>query len=150
MNERKKVRVAALADFHYTKASAGKLKDVFVRASETADVLAVCGDMTDYGLPEEATVLAQDLKTYVRIPCVAVVGNHDFESGKIQEVQNILTETGMHILDGEAIEILGAGFAGVCGFGGGFDRQMLNAWGEPMIKALVKKQSITRYDWKKP
>ena len=138
MNQHRKIRVAALADFHYTKASAGHLKDVFVRASETADVLAICGDMTDYGLPEEAAILAQDIKTYVRIPCVAVVGNHDFESGKIGEVQSILAETGMHILDGESIEILGAGFAGVCGFGGGFDRQMLNPWGEPMIKAFVQ------------
>jgi Icc-related predicted phosphoesterase len=67
-----------------------------------------------------------------------VVGNHDFESGKIEEVQRILGETGMHILDGESIEILGVGFAGVCGFGGGFDRQMLNPWGEPMIKAFVQ------------
>ena len=63
MYEHTKIRVAALADFHYTKASAGQLKDVFVRASETADVLAVCGDMTDYGLPEEAAVLARDIKT---------------------------------------------------------------------------------------
>jgi Icc-related predicted phosphoesterase len=137
-NENGKVRVAALADCHYTKGSAGLLKDVFVRASETADVLALCGDMTDYGLPEEAAILAQDIKTYLRIPCVAVVGNHDFESGKIKDVQDILAETGMHILDGESVEILGAGFAGVCGFGGGFDRQMLNAWGEPMIKAFVQ------------
>jgi DNA repair exonuclease SbcCD nuclease subunit len=59
--------------------------------------------MTDYGLPEEAAVLARDIKTYVTIPCVAVVGNHDFESGKIQEVQNILAETGMHILNGQSI-----------------------------------------------
>ena len=63
MNESRKVRVAALADCHYAKGSAGLLKDVFLRASETADVLALCGDMTDYGLPEEAAVLAQDIKT---------------------------------------------------------------------------------------
>jgi Icc-related predicted phosphoesterase len=138
MSETRKVRVAALADCHYTRASAGHLKDLFVRASETADVLAVCGDMTDYGLPEEAAILAQDIKAYVRIPCVGVVGNHDFESGKIREVQSILEEAGVHFLDGEAIEILGAGFAGVCGFGGGFDRQMLNPWGEPMTKAFVQ------------
>ncbi len=94
--------------------------------------------MTDYGLPEEAAILAQDFKAYVRIPCVAVVGNHDFESGQIQEVQNILTAAGMHILDGESTEILGTGFAGVCGFGGGFDRQMLHPWGEPMVKAFVQ------------
>jgi uncharacterized protein len=91
--------------------------------------------MTDYGLPEEAAILAQDLKAYVRIPCVA---NHDFESGKILEVQSILAETRLHILDGESVEFLGTGFAGVCVFGGGFDRQMLNPWGEPMIKAFVQ------------
>ena len=62
MNQHRKVRVAAMADFHYTKASAGRLKDVFVRASETADVLAICGDMTDYGLPEEAATLPRTLK----------------------------------------------------------------------------------------
>ena len=60
----------------------GASRDTFVRASETADVLVVCGDMTDYGLPEEAAILAQDIRAYVRIPCAAVVGNHDFESGR--------------------------------------------------------------------
>jgi predicted phosphodiesterase len=65
MNEPKKVRIAALADCHYRKTSAGHLKDTFVRASETADVLVVCGDMTDYGLSEEAAILAQDIKAYV-------------------------------------------------------------------------------------
>jgi hypothetical protein len=79
----------------------------------------------------------QSLSSPDRSPC-GVVGNHDFESGKIQEVQSILAETGIHILDGESIEILGTGFAGVCGFGGGFDRQMLNPWGEPIIKAFVQ------------
>ena len=49
MSESRRVRVAALADCHYTKASAGLLKDVFARASENADVLLLCGDMTDYG-----------------------------------------------------------------------------------------------------
>ena len=42
------------------------------------------------------------------------------------------------MLDGEAVEIGGVGFAGVCGFGGGFGRRMLNAWGEPLIKQFVQ------------
>jgi Icc-related predicted phosphoesterase len=138
VNNSKKLRIAALADLHYTKGSGGRLEEFFVRASETADVLAICGDLTDYGLPEEAAILAQDIKTFLRIPCVAVVGNHDFESGKIQEIRSVLAETGMHILDGDSVEILGVGFAGVCGFGGGFDRQMLSAWGESIIKAFVQ------------
>ena len=76
MNEPKKVRVAALADCHYTKTSAGHLKDTFVRASETADVLVVCGDMTDYGLPEEAAILAQDIRAYVNV-ALPVISRHN-------------------------------------------------------------------------
>ena len=45
----------------------------------------------------------------------------------------------MQILDGESTEILGAGFAGVCGFGGGFDRQMMTPLGaNRWIKAFVQ------------
>ena len=138
MNEEKPMRIAAVGDLHYTKLSAGRLKDYFLKVSESADVLVICGDFTDYGLPEEAAVLAEDLKTYVRIPIVGVVGNHDFESGKIVEVKSILEATGINLLDGDVVEIMGAGFAGICGFCGGFDRHMLNAWGEPLIKAFVQ------------
>jgi Icc-related predicted phosphoesterase len=138
MNEEKQMRIAAVGDLHYTKLSAGSLKDYFLKVSDTADVLVVCGDFTDYGLPEEAAILAEDLKTYVRIPIVGVVGNHDFESGKIAEVKSILEATGISLLDGDVVEIKGTGFAGVCGFGGGFDHHMLNAWGEPLIKAFVQ------------
>jgi Icc-related predicted phosphoesterase len=138
MNEEKLMRIAAVGDLHYTKLSAGRLKDYFLKVSDSADVLVICGDFTDYGLPEEAAVLAEDLKTYVRIPIVGVVGNHDFESGKIVEVKSILEATGINLLDGDVVEIMGAGFAGICGFCGGFDRHMLNAWGEPLIKAFVQ------------
>jgi Icc-related predicted phosphoesterase len=138
MEEHNRVRVAALADLHYRKSSAGELEDFFTQASEAADILAICGDMTDCGLPEEAEALAQDIKKFVRIPCVSVVGNHDFESGKIQEVREILAGAGMHILNGDAVEIRGIGFAGVCGFCGGFGQQMLTPWGEPIIKAFVQ------------
>jgi len=65
----------------------------------------------------------------VRIPCIGVIGNHDYESGKPETVANILDQTGVTMLNGEAVEIAGVGFAGICGFGGGFGRRMLNAWG---------------------
>jgi Icc-related predicted phosphoesterase len=125
-------------DIHYTKTSKGKLHDLFVDASSSADVLLLAGDLTDYGLPEEARLLAEDLRTHFRIPIIAVLGNHDFESGKASEVQAILEGIGATFLDGSAVEVNGIGFAGVCGFGGGFDRQMLSAWGEPLIKAFAQ------------
>ena len=58
--------------------------------------------------------------------------------GHPETVANILDQTGVTMLNGEAIEIAGVGFAGICGFGGGFGRRMLNAWGEPLIKQFVQ------------
>jgi Icc-related predicted phosphoesterase len=138
MSENRPIRIAAVSDIHYTKNCKGRLKELFTEASQKADILVICGDFTDYGLPEEASILAEDLKSHVRIPAIGVIGNHDFESGKVSEVQSILKETGLTLLDGESAELLGIGFAGVCGFGGGFSPHMLNAWGEPIIKNFVQ------------
>lgn len=134
----KKMRIAATADVHYGKHSKGKLQELFTTVSREADVLLMCGDLTDYGLPEEAELLAADIRAYLRIPIIGVLGNHDFESGQQDAVTKVMEEAGVEMLDGESVEIDGVGFAGVCGFGGGFGRRMLNAWGEPLIKAFVQ------------
>jgi Icc-related predicted phosphoesterase len=131
------VRLAAMADLHYTKSSHGKLQPIVARIGESADILLLCGDLVDYGLPEEAEVLAKELSG-VKIPMLAVPGNHEVESGKQEEVQRILTGAGVTILDGTACEIQGIGFAGVKGFAGGFGEQSLQPWGEPMIKKFVQ------------
>jgi 3',5'-cyclic AMP phosphodiesterase CpdA len=106
------VRVAALADLHCTKTSQGAFQPLFARVSEAADILVIAGDLTDYGLPDEAVVLAREL-TALRIPAAAVLGNHDLESGKSAEVRDILTAAGLIILDGDACELQGIGIAGV-------------------------------------
>jgi Icc-related predicted phosphoesterase len=97
-----------------------------------------CGDLTDYGLPDEAEELVADIRADVEIPMLAVLGNHDFEPGQSDLVCKILDGAGVSVLDGEAIEIEGIGFASLPGFGGGFGRRMLNAWGEPLIKQFVQ------------
>ena len=74
----------------------------------------------------------------LKIPILAVLGNHDFEAGHPHEVATILEGAGVRMLDGECAEIGGVGFVGVCGFGGGFGARMLNAWGEPAIKHFVQ------------
>ena len=132
------VRIAAVSDIHYAKASQGALVPLFAQIAERADVLVLPGDLTDYGLPEEARVLARDLTTAVKIPIVAVLGNHDFESDQADEVTRILVDAGVHLLDGDAVEIHGVGFAGVKGFAGGFGRGALGSWGEPVIKLFVQ------------
>jgi Icc-related predicted phosphoesterase len=130
------VRVAALADLHCTKTSQGAFQPLFARVSEAADILVIAGDLTDYGLPDEAAVLAREL-TALRIPAAAVLGNHDLESGRSAEVRDILTTAGLTILDGDACELQGIGIAGVKGFGGGFGRHALGPWGETIIKQFV-------------
>jgi Icc-related predicted phosphoesterase len=132
------LRIAATADLHYGKHSRGMLHESFAEISSIADILLLCGDLTDYGLPEEAEALIADIRSAVKIPMLAVLGNHDFESGQAALVSKVLDDAGVNVLDGEAIEVAGVGFAGIAGFGGGFGRRMLNAWGEPLIKQFVQ------------
>lgn len=132
------VRVAALGDLHYTKFSQGALLDLFNEINQAADIFLMCGDLTDYGLPEEAHLLAKDLNASLKIPMVGILGNHDFESGQQDEVKDILCEAGVKMLDGDAYEINGIGIAGTKGFAGGFGRGALGAWGESAIKMFVQ------------
>jgi Icc-related predicted phosphoesterase len=107
--------------------------------AKSADVLALCGDLTDHGLPEEAHALAREIAASVKLPVLAVLGNHDFESNHVDEVRHILTgEAGVHFLDGDCFELKGVGFAGCKGFGGGFGRGTLSGFGEPAIKRFVQ------------
>ncbi len=131
------VRFAAIGDIHVTKESAGTLRPLFAQASDAADVLLLAGDLTDYGTAEEAKVLVEELSV-VKIPVVAVLGNHDFESDTPQVVAEALKHAGVRVLDGEACEIEGIGIAGAKGFAGGFGRGSLGSWGEPAIKLFVK------------
>src|SRR5688500_8958476 len=102
---RTQLRIAAIGDIHVTKASQGVFHPMFAQISETADVLVLCGDFTDYGLPEEARILARELTTSVNIPVIAVLGNHDYESGHQDEIRHILSDAGVAVLDGEATEV---------------------------------------------
>jgi Icc-related predicted phosphoesterase len=133
-----KLRIAAVADLHFGRAGYGPpLRTLFDGLAERADVLALCGDLTDSGDPEEARGLARVLGG-TTVPTVAVLGNHDFESGKVPEVSRILCDAGVHILDGSTYELRGVGFAGVKGFAGGFGRRALGPWGEEIIKQFVQ------------
>jgi Icc-related predicted phosphoesterase len=114
----------------------GTLRGFFAQACEAADALLLCGDLTDYGTPKEAKVLADELSV-VSMPVVAVLGNHDYESDAADEVRRTLQGAGAQVLDGEAVEVHGIGIAGAKGFAGGFGRASLGAWGEAAIKQFV-------------
>ena len=125
-----------MGDLHCTKTSQGAYQALFAKIAESADLLLLAGDLTDYGLPEEARILAKELGT-LRIPAAAVLGNHDVESDKQDEIRQIVTDAGVIVLDGDACELKGVGIAGIKGFGGGFGQRALGPWGESIIKQYV-------------
>jgi Icc-related predicted phosphoesterase len=131
------MRVAASADLHFTPQSYTKLQDQFERVRDEADVLVLAGDLTNYGQPEEMEPLLNVL-VRLRLPTVVVLGNHDYESGKEEELRRMLSGGGMKVLDGSGYERDGVGFAGTKGFAGGFGRGMLTPFGEKEVKDFVK------------
>jgi Icc-related predicted phosphoesterase len=136
---RENVRVAALGDLHYSRSvTQGSLQPLFAQITDAADILVIAGDLTDYGLPDEARALVREFTGALKIPAVAVLGNHDCESGCQEEIRSIMKDAGVVVLDGDTTEIHGIGFAGTKGFAGGFGRRALGPWGEDIIKKFVR------------
>jgi Icc-related predicted phosphoesterase len=132
------VRLAAVGDLHCKKTSRGAFEALFAAMADAADVLVLCGDLTDYGQADEARVLVEELAAARQVPVVAVLGNHDYESDQADQVKGILGDAGVKLLDGDECEIAGVGFAGVKGMGGGFGTRALQPWGEEVIKRFVR------------
>jgi len=130
------MRVAAIGDLHVQEDSVAPYRELFTEISGHADVLLLCGDLTNFGKTSEAEILAEDIKS-CSIPVLGVLGNHDYECGQPEKVAEILHGAGMTVLDEQAHEIDGVGFAGVKGFLGGYGRGELAPFGEPIIKAFV-------------
>ena len=131
------MRLAATADLHFAPQSATILREQFAKVRDEADLLIVAGDLTNYGRPEEMEPLLNTI-VRLRIPTVAVLGNHDYESEQQVELMRMMTSEGIKVLDGSAYERDGVGFAGTKGFVGGFGRGALTAFGESEIKTFVR------------
>ena len=136
MENAESITVAAIGDLHVTESSVAPYREMFAEISRVADVLVLCGDLTNFGKTKEAEILAEDIRT-CDIPVLGVLGNHDYECGQPEKVCEILHGAGMTILDEQAVELKGVGFAGVKGFMGGYGRGELAPFGEPIAKAFV-------------
>jgi len=134
-----RVRIAAVADLHCRLGRRDNFRRL-VRAvnEQSADIVLLGGDLTDHGHPDEARLLADSLSE-LAAPVVAVLGNHDLDCGRRDEVVEILGSAGISILDGDRYKKKGGlvGVAGVKGFAGGFGRQALQPFGEEVIKNFV-------------
>jgi Icc-related predicted phosphoesterase len=131
------IRIAALGDLHFDAEARGKLRDLFAEIDRSADILALCGDLTTHGKPEQIRALIDEM-TGLKAPVVAVLGNHDHEAGMADQIAELLRERGVHVLDGDHVVIDGLGFAGTKGFVGGFGRGALAPFGEKLVKDFVQ------------
>lgn len=132
------LRIAAVGDFHCGGAhEPDGLATTFAEIARNADVLVLVGDLTTHGQPEQVERFISYIEG-VSIPMLAVLGNHDLESNESERTCQMLADAGVRVLDGEAAEIEGVGFAGTKGFGGGFGRHALGTFGEPETKAFVQ------------
>ncbi|MHB8732098.1 MAG: metallophosphoesterase family protein [bacterium] len=131
------MRIAALGDLHVRDAVPEPLRRSFTEVNDRADVLVLCGDLTDHGFLKEAEVLAEALAA-CRIPKIAVLGNHDYESSPPEELVKVLSRTGLMVFATEPWTLDGVGFVGAKGFAGGFDRLALQPWGEHAVKQFVQ------------
>ncbi|MBV9454890.1 MAG: metallophosphoesterase [Rubrobacter sp.] len=130
------MKIAATADIHTRVGDAKRLHALVQEAVRDADLLAIGGDLTDLGRPEQVEVLLKVLGM-CSIPILATLGNHDYESGHAAELSRLIGESNVHLLDHSSIVIDDVGFSGVKGFCGGFDENLANSFGEELFKAWV-------------
>jgi uncharacterized protein len=131
------MRIAAIADLHFSPQSYDRIREPMSRLRDEADLLILAGDLTNLGKPEEMeSLLASFMR--LRVPIVAVLGNHDYEGGRQAELSKMMIAEGVKLLDGSGYERDDIGFAGTKGFLGGFGRGVLTAFGEPEVKAFVQ------------
>ena len=130
------MKIAAIGDLHTRATAKEQVKELLKNLPGEADVLVLAGDLTDNGLPAEAEVLAEELKK-IKLPIIAVLGNHDHEGGKPEEICQIMGQAGVCMLDGTVHEIDSVGFVGTKGFCGGFGSLTIQPFGEQALKSFI-------------
>ena len=139
------VRIAAVGDLHYSRTTtAGALQALFAQITDAADILVLAGDLTDYGLPEEARALARETTSAAEDSCRRRARQPRLSNQTSRRKSADPARRGVVTLDGDTTEIHGIGFAGVKGFAGGFGRGALGPWGEDIIKPFVHEVSTKR------
>jgi Icc-related predicted phosphoesterase len=131
------MRIAAVGDLHCRADTRKNVGTALAGVDSEAQCLLLAGDLTDHGTAEEAAWLAEELSQF-KVTKVAVLGNHDYESGQEAVVKQKLEEAGTRVLDGEPLALGDEmGIAGIKGFAGGFEHAQLQRFGEVPLKAFV-------------
>jgi Icc-related predicted phosphoesterase len=133
------IRVAAAGDVHASPERRDEIEASFAGLRGRADLVLLAGDLTTYGEPEQAEVLARACGG-LGLPVVAVLGNHDWHSGRQTEVAEALEAGGVTVLQrgSTIVDVNGArvGVVGTKGFVGGFPDSELPDFGEPLLRRV--------------
>ncbi len=139
-----KVRVAAAADVHCDENTRAQVAAAFAGLEGRADLLLLAGDLTTHGEPEQAAVLADACRS-LRVPVVAVLGNHDWHADRADEVAEVLASAGITVLHRSwtivPVDGIEVGVVGTKGFVGGFPGSHLPDFGEPLLRRVYAETS---------
>jgi uncharacterized protein len=142
--KREAIRLAAAGDVHANPERRERVLAAFSELDAKADLVLLAGDLTTYGHPEEAAVLAEACRP-LAVPVVAVLGNHDWHSNRCDEVASVLADAGIEVLQrGWTVrEVNGTnvGVVGTKGFVGGFPDAALPDFGEPLLRRVYAETS---------
>jgi len=130
------MRIAAIGDLHCKADSVGMIRRLLDGVDREADILILAGDITNVGLEKEMEVLLDELKWFT-MPIIAVMGNHDHESNRIELLVRMMSDSGIRVLDGTVCEINGFGIVGTKGFCGGFGQLHVQPFGEQALKSFI-------------
>jgi uncharacterized protein len=131
------VKIVAMGDIHCRLDTKDLMHKLIGELGHDFDVLLLAGDLTDNGMVDEAEVLVKQLKPYP-VPIIAILGNHDHEKGKAEQITAVLRDGGVIMLDGTAYELGRVGFVGTKGFCGGFDENLIQPFGENALKTFIR------------
>jgi Icc-related predicted phosphoesterase len=139
MTKREAIRVAAAGDIHCSQENRAAVVTAFASVAEQVGAILVAGDLTTYGEPEQAEVLAEACRG-LDIPVVTVLGNHDWHANRADEIIDVLSAAGIVVLD-RSWTVLDCGdtkvgVVGTKGFVGGFPDSTLTDFGEPIMRAV--------------
>jgi Icc-related predicted phosphoesterase len=133
------VRIAAAGDVHCQPSRAAEAREAFARLRGEVDLVLLAGDLTTYGEPEQAQVLADACRD-LGVPIYAVWGNHDLHANRAAELLPILEDAGITVLDRSTATLCvgptEVGIAGLKGFVGGFPGSHLPDFGEPLLREV--------------
>lgn len=137
-----RLRIAAAGDIHLGReGDAERWREAFDTLRGRVDLVLLAGDLSTHGEPEQARMIAHAVGGIVEdAPVLAVLGNHDWHSDRVDEFVPLLAEAGIEVLqrDHRIVDVAGTevGVVGVKGFVGGFPGSHLPDFGEPLLRRV--------------